>query len=160
MPIYGRLGKWLEESKEKELQNALLTNAFARLRRERPQVVLTLLEEWLSAFAPQVQAWGLQVLVPLLAEPEFENLPAIFRIIKPAVIAASPLTQTALAACLTTLARRSPLETLYFLREVIQEEDHPMMLHTLRRILPSLPPLFRETLGKELRLKSSGDSKS
>ena len=152
MPLYGRLGEWLEESREKEIQQALLQDAFSRLRREQPEAMLALVGEWLSAASSKSQVWGLQALTALLQEPDFEDLPRAFRLLRPALRAAGPATQMALMDCLQVLCRLSPTETLYFLREVLMDRPPPMMVRTLQRILSALPAAVQDRLRAELRL--------
>jgi hypothetical protein len=87
----------------------------------------------------------------MLTDPHFENLPAVFRILKPAVRSAGPVTQLELQACLTTLGQVSLTETLAFLREIIGDNPDPLMLRTLRRILAGLSPDLRSGLQEMLR---------
>jgi hypothetical protein len=152
-PTLNRLTDWLALSTDKQILAALLTDAFARLRRENPQSFFLLLEEWLKSSRTSLRVWGLRALIPLLTDPQFENLPAVFRILKPAVESAGPTTQLELQACLVTLERVSPTETLAFLREITDRNPSPLMLRTLRRILAGLSPELRTGLLELLREK-------
>jgi hypothetical protein len=87
----------------------------------------------------------------MLTDPQFENLPAVFRILKPAVRSAGPVTQLELQACLATLERVSLTETLVFLREIIGDNPAPLMLRTFRRILAGLSPELQAGLREMLR---------
>lgn len=155
MPAFGRLPDWLRISTDDEVRQALLTDALRRVRRENPDVFLTLLEDWLKSPLSGVQVWGLRALVPIL-EAEFENLPAVFRILRPAVEAAGPATQVELQECLTALSRLSLTETAYFLSEILAKNPPPMMVRTLRRILPGLPADLQPKLREWLRQTSAG----
>jgi hypothetical protein len=151
MPGFTRLPDWLGQSSDKEIQQALLVDAMQRLRRENTEAYFILLEDWLKSNRSGTQIWGLNALVPLLSEPGFENLPAVFRILQPAIRAASPATQLDLQTCLVALSRVSITETLYFLREILGAKPSPMMLRTLRRILPALPEDLQSGLREALR---------
>ncbi len=85
IPTLTLLPDWLNQSTDKEIRTALLTNALARLRREKPEAFFIMLEGWLESPQPAMQVWGLQALIPLLQDPHFENLPAVFRILRPAI---------------------------------------------------------------------------
>ena len=146
-----RLPEWLAQSTDKEIQTALLTHALARLRQENPAALFIILEDWFKSPNTALQVWGMQALTPILLDPHFENLPAVFRILRPAVISAGPVTQLTLQACLATLERVSRSETLAFLREVIGSSSTPLMLRTLQRILPGLSPEMRTSLRDLLR---------
>jgi len=150
-PALARLPDWLAQSTDKEIRTALLTDAFARLRRENPEALFILLEDWLKSPRNSLQVWGLQALIPMLTDPQFENLPAVFRILKPAVRSAGPVTQLELQACLTTLEQVSLTETMAFLREIIGDNPAQLMLRTLRRILAGLSPELQAGLRETMR---------
>ena len=105
--------------------------------------------------APALQIWGLQALIPLLQDPHFENLPAVFRILRPAVEAAGPATQLDLQACLAALEQVSLTETLAFLRNILADNPPPMLLRIMRRILPVFSPKLQTALLDILRKKDS-----
>ncbi len=149
--VLTRLPQWMAETSDEEIRQALLTDALGRLRRENASALFLLLEEWLKSPRASAQIWGLHAVIPLLNEPGFENLPAVFRILRPAVEAAGPSTQLDLQVCLAALSRTSPTETLFFLREILSREPKPMMVRTMRRMLPSLPPDLQSDLLDLLR---------
>ena len=155
-----RLPAWLNQSTDKEIHTALLTNALARLRQERPEAFFSILEGWLGSARSTLQIWGLQALIPLLQDPQFENLPAVFRILRLAILAAGPATQLDLQACLVALEHVSLTETTAFLREIIWDNPEPMMLRIFRRIVPGLSPRLQEALLETLREQSNQASPS
>jgi hypothetical protein len=151
MPALTRLPERLRESSDEAVRKALLTESLARLRRDNPEALFALLEDWLKSPRSVLQVWGLQALIPLLNQPEFENLPAVFRIVRPALELAGPATQLEMQACLTALARVSLTETLFFLREVLGGKPPAMLLRTLRRMLPALSEDLAAGLREMLR---------
>ena len=151
IPVLTRLPDWLALSTDRQVRQALLTDALARLRRETPDTFFIILESWLASPRPPAQVWGMQALIPLLQDPLFENLPAVFRILQPAVKAAGPVTQLDLQACAATLERVSLTETLAFLREIVRDNPPPLMIRTIRRILPGLSPELQAALREILR---------
>jgi hypothetical protein len=155
IPALIRLPVWLGQSTDKEIRAALLTDALARLRWENPDVFFILLESWLGSRRSALQIWGLQALIPLLQDPHFENLPAVFRILRPAVEAASPTTQLDLQACLAALEQVSLTETLAFLRNILADNPPPMLLRIIRRILPAFSPKLQTALLDILRKKGN-----
>ena len=150
-PALARLPDWLAQSTDKEIRTALLTDAFARLRRENPEALFILLEDWLKSHRNSLQVWGLQALVPMLTDPQFENLPAVFRILKPALRSAGPVTQLELQSCLATLEQVSLTETRAFLFELIRDNPSPLMLRTIRRILGRFSSELQANLREMLR---------
>ncbi|MDI6769285.1 MAG: DNA alkylation repair protein [Anaerolineales bacterium] len=152
LPLFSLLSEWILQSKDAAIQQALLTDAFRLLRRENAEVFLLLIEEWLNSTDHRIQVWGLRALLPLINEPGFENLPAIFRLLRPTLESASPSTQLDLLSCLRALERVSLTETLHFLREVSSTSQNPQMIRILRRMLPSLPLELQEGLRETLRV--------
>jgi hypothetical protein len=151
IPALTQLPDWMAQSTDKEIRIAVVNNAFARLRRENPEALFILLEDWLKSPHKSLQTVGLQALLPVLTDPQFENLPAVFRILKPAFHSAGPATQLELKDCLIELEKVSPIETLSFLRDIIRDNPAPLMLRTLRRILPGISPELQAGLREMLR---------
>ena len=155
VPAFSHLPEWLVKSTDIQVRQALLVDAFARVRRDNPDVFFLLLEDWLKSERADLQMWGLQALIPLLQEPGFENLPAVFRILRPAVRNASPTTQLDLQACLTALEQVSLTETLIFLREILNADPTPNFLRILQRILPAFSPKMQTGLRESLHARGS-----
>ncbi len=150
-PALMHLPVWLNQTADKEIKSALLTKALARLRWENPTTFFSILEEWLRSNQTVLQIWGMQALIPLLEDPQFENLPAVFRILRPAILNLGPATQLDFQACLAALEKASMTETIAFLREIIQGDPPPMMLRIFRRILPAQSVGLQEALRSLLR---------
>ena len=159
IPTLAFLPDWINQATDKEIRTALLTNALARLRREKPEAFFIVLEGWLESPQPAMQVWGLQALVPLLQDPHFENLPAVFRILRPAIHSLGPATQLDFQACLAALERHSLTETVAFLREIIRANPQPMILRIFHRILPGLSKELQEALREILREQNNPTSK-
>jgi hypothetical protein len=151
IPALTRLPNWLGESTDEAVRHALLIDALQRVRGENPETLFILLEDWLKSPRSALQVWGLRALIPLLSEPGFENLPAVFRILRPAVEGVGPSTQVDMQACLAALGRVSLTETLFFLREILGAKPSSMLLRTLRRMLPALPEDLQSGLRDSLR---------
>jgi hypothetical protein len=155
LPILALLQDWLSQSTDRQIRTALLTRGLARLRWEEPEAFFSILEGWLGSPQPGLQVWGFQALIPLLQDPKFENLPAVFRILRPAVQALGPATQLDFQACLAALESHSLTETVAFLRENLRANPNPMMLRIFRRILPGLSQGMQESILETLREQNS-----
>ncbi len=151
IPALTRLPDWLARSTDREIRSALLGDALTRLRRENPDTFFIILESWLASPRPSWQVWGMQALIPLLQDPQFENLPAAFRILQPAVKTAGPITQLDLQACLAALEKVSFTETLAYLRDILRDEPSLVLVRTIRRILPGLSAEMQAGLRGSLR---------
>jgi len=72
LSLFTQLPDWLNQTSDREVQEALLTDALATLRTRNPEVLLTLLESWLKDVHHKTQTWGLRALLPLLQSSDFE----------------------------------------------------------------------------------------
>jgi hypothetical protein len=143
---------WAIPSTELRLLKALLVTGLARVRREFPQVYLRQVNQWLVSGRIFTQQLGLQALVPLLAEPGFENLPVLFRMLAPLVRSAPTPLRPDLLDIMQKLARRSPKEAAFFLRQNLAlKTDNPGTAWLARQSLSSFPPEIQANLRSALR---------
>ena len=56
---------------------------FRLLFQEHPQSMIRLIQDWLESTKPLYQQLGLRALLPLVENPQFENLPVFYRLIQP-----------------------------------------------------------------------------
>ena len=132
-----RFWAWLE-SAPPPVQQALLQHSTARLIAEAPQAYLDALAVRLAE--PAQARLGLLALPPLLAEPTFENLPRVFRLVTPLLEIPHPDLRPELAAVLQAAARRWPEETAPYLRGLWLAQPHDTLAWLIRRALPAFPP--------------------
>jgi hypothetical protein len=148
IPLLTQIPAWLAQSPDKEIRNALLTDSLIRIRKENRDAFFLLLQDWLRSPRPAMQIWGMQALIPMLNESDFENLPSVFRILHPAVVSVSPSTQVDLQNCIKALERISQNETKIFLRDILTRNKQAMLKRMVNRMLPA----FNEDLQSELRI--------
>jgi hypothetical protein len=145
-PIQHRLIAWGRESEER-LLNALLTDGLSRWRKEDPLGFLSLLEKWLKSPSFHDQVLGLRALLPLINDRSFVNLPVLFRLLNPFVRVASPTIRPNLILVLESLAKRSPKECAYFLRENMVSQDTAWITRQIIGIFPAeIQKGLRETM--------------
>ncbi len=155
IPALSKLPDWLTRSTDRDVRAALLSDAMARIRRENPSTFFLILENWLASARPSFQIWGMQALIPLLRDKDFENLPSVYHILEPAVRAAGPMTQMDLQACLAALESVSLTETVAFLRGILHDQPSTTLLRTLRRILPGFSPALQSALRDIMRTQET-----
>ncbi len=149
--LLARLTVWTQKVRDINVRTSLLTHSLARLRKENPKEFLALITEWLYPHREQFWSNGLQALLPLIESPDFENLPPIFNLIEPIIIAAPTHLQKDIQNIITALYYDAPIETNYFLKSTIKKSETKQTKVLLRRILPSLPKALGESLQKELK---------
>ncbi|HZW04334.1 MAG TPA: DNA alkylation repair protein [Anaerolineaceae bacterium] len=148
--VLNRLESWCRPENERILNRSLLTDGGRQVRRDAPDRWLELAEKWLTQTSPAAQALGLRALLPLVEEPAFENLPAIFALAGPLLEGSVARLQNDLLNLLQALARRSPSETAFYLRQVVSISDDPLVARLARRCLPLLSPAGQSSLRSAL----------
>jgi hypothetical protein len=147
-PVLERLEKWLPQAEE-SLVDDLFGRGLARLRQEAPEAYLSLARRKLISERVIDRQHGLRALAALVtADSRSDKLPEIFTLILPLTRSTPPALRPYLVRLLTALAKRSPPETAFFLKENLDFPDTPWMA---RRILPHLPNPQQEKLKQALR---------
>lgn len=149
--ITGRLQSWITTDLELHLVETLLTTGVERLHREQPRAQLDLIAGWLGSLRPFHQQLALRALLPLIQNPEFENLPVFFRMIQPLCHAVPAGLRPDLLDVIAALARRSPQETAYFLRQSLGYPDAPDTPWLIRQSLIEFSPELQAGLRSALR---------
>ncbi|MCL4275338.1 MAG: DNA alkylation repair protein [Anaerolineales bacterium] len=142
-----RITAWTQQIRDPNVRAALLSTSLTRMRKETPDQFLTLVREYLHPERARTWSNGIQALIPMIADTDFENLPAIFDIVEPIIEEAPSTLQNDLTDLIVSLYRASASETVFMLKHVLANSQNPMTAITLRRISPNFPP----PLQKELR---------
>lgn len=144
--IIARVKTWLVPDLEFYLIEALMNHALGRLRQEHPLSMIRLIQDWLESSQPLLQQLGLRALLPLVENPQFENLPVFFRLVQPLACNVPPGLGPDLLDVLAALAHRSPNETAYFLRQTLSYPDAADTAWLIRQLLNEFPPEQQQML--------------
>lgn len=149
-----RISAWVNRVRDRKVRTALLSTSLNRLHRESPNLFLKLIREWFSDENPKMWSNGIEALLPLLADPSYENLPPVFDIVRPVIANAPSTLQNELADLLNALYRASAVETTFFLRQTIKASQNAQAITTLRRSLPRLTRELQTQVQQMLRQKT------
>jgi len=149
--ILDRIERWAVASAEKRILDTLVREGLARLRFEQPSALLQRAETWLDSGNPILQRLGLSALIPLIADNSFENLPAIFHMLVPFIRKAPHQIKPDLLDVLRSLARRSPQETAYFLRQSLESSENSDTPWIIRQTLTHFPQESKDSLRVAMR---------
>jgi hypothetical protein len=144
--IITRLKTWLVPDLEFYLIEELMNHALERLRQEHPQSMVRLIQDWLESSKPLYQQLGLRALLPLVENPQFENLPVFFRLVQPLSCNVPPGLKPDLLDVLAALVHRSPQEAVYFLRQTLTFPDAADTGWLIRQLLNEFPPENQQML--------------
>jgi hypothetical protein len=154
-PVLQRLQEWAKPQEPGEILKLLFTGGTARLRREMAPRWLESIQVWLDSSNLDRQELGLMALLPIVEDPQFDNLPPIFRMIGPFMVSTKPELLPELQDVLEGLARRSSTETLFFIRQILGSPTPSGITRMIRRLLPLFPPESQTSLKKMLLVRTS-----
>jgi len=146
-PVLLRVRAWAKPRTEARLTRALINTGLSQIRREYQARYLQLAETWLASPELFSQHLGLQALVPLLDLQEFQDIPLMIKMLTPLIrIAPFPL-RPDLIDVIGGLAKRSPQETAYFLRQNLAvKSDNLATAWLIRQSLHSFPAEIQTSL--------------
>lgn len=152
--VIDRIRSWSEDAMNTELLPYLHEYGSATVRRIYPQRWLDLLYEWETSERKWLAKLAIQGIIPLIDDRDFENLPAIFTFITPLIINPSTEYQFDLLTIIEHLARRSEVETVFYLKKAISLSTDPGMQRFIRRALEYFSPAKQSSLRNALRERS------
>jgi hypothetical protein len=151
-PLFERVQAWIQPSLERDLTQMVLNVGCVGLRREKTEDYLSMVERWLSHSLPFYQQAGLQALLPVVEDPLFDNLPVVFRLLSPMALASSPALRADIVEIFRLLARRSPNETAFFLRQGLKNPEQRDIPFLIRQCLSEFPTEQQESLRQAIRI--------
>ena len=148
-----RITAWVSRAKDDQLRLALLSTSLRRIRRETPATFLQLMRGWFNPDTPKMWGNAIHAVIPLIEDPAYENLPPVYNLLSPVIKTMPTIMQNDLADLIKALYAASPVETVYFLRQVITASSSPQLAVSLRRILPQLPAALQPVIIEIVRQK-------
>jgi hypothetical protein len=149
-PVLARIQNWIASTPENRLLDAILEQSLVHIRRECPKIYYQMIDEWLKADELFPRQTGLRAIVPLLSDPEFENLPAVFHLLTPLIRVPPSALRLELVAVLRALVHYFPQEAGYILRQNLSA-DHPDTIWLTRQVLKDFPSEIQDSLREFLR---------
>lgn len=146
--VIERLEKWSLPTEDRDLIQYLHTAGSEGLRHEAIELWLNQIALWLESKQAHDQIFGLQSLIPLIEDEDFHNLPRIYTLIQPLVRQPASRSLFTLQKVLEALARRSPVETVFNLKLILQSKFAPDVPRLMRRLITAFP----EEQAQSLRL--------
>lgn len=150
--VLERITAWLQTCTEDRLLKALLGRGLSTVRQHDQEAFFSFVDD----LPPEEGRRGkliLYAIQPLVEEEEFENLPAVFRQIKPLLKQEPQQHLSDLIQVLQSLARHSEPETLFFLQHQIPTIPQPKRERLIRGVLEAFNPEAQEKLKQNIREK-------
>ena len=137
-PVSKRIASWINPDEEKELIKALLSFGSRRLRNEKPELWLHIIQMWIKDENDEIKKIGLQSLISIIIDPEFEDFPKIYSLLEIAIRDPNVTIQKELFLAISQMTDRSPMEMTAFLRNVLIKTQEETVRKFIRRCLPLL----------------------
>ncbi len=153
-PVLASLHAWMRPAEDRQALDALLERGTVTLRRAAPDGLFRLIQMGLGTPGPENQRLALLLIEVIVSDPQFANLPPIFRLISPLLSAPPARLINDLHHSLAALARRTPAETAYFLRQTLATSSDPATARLVRRMVSEFPPEMQSSLRTALRSRS------
>ncbi len=152
-PLLQQIQAFLSKEEEDPLIDALLKQSLSNTRREATGDYLATVQAWLASQDIRAQEIGLRALLPLLEDPDFDNLPVVFRILTPFTRTTHPRLRPYLLQVVSLLVKRSPQESAYFLRHSLDMPDSEDAAWLIRQLLGSFPSDIQSGLREAVKKK-------
>ncbi len=149
-PIISRLNQWLKPDLDPVIQEMVFISGTQRLQSRFPDSWETWIEALLARKEPHWIVLGLIGLRVSLQQPSpSQKLPVIFRLISAIIRDPQTRIMNELRRLIQELAQHSPIETAYFLRQMLSLSSAQGTARLVRQTLQAFPPEI------QLELKSA-----
>lgn len=137
--VLERLQRWSLPQEDRQILIHLLNNGANNLRQDALQKWSGIIQQWLISVDPRIQAIGLQALLPMISDRQFQNLPGVYAMITPLLYAPPQELHNDLQDVLEAAIDHSPVETGFFLRQLLTSSNDPGLTRLARRVFNRLP---------------------
>ena len=148
------LEAWLEGSLDKAVVETIFIKAASPLRNTDQDLYLIFLHSLLRSSNKRLANAGLVGLTLFLPSAKIDDLPKLFNIIGP-LIQDRQVRQENLETLIKELAKKSPVETAYLIRQVLSDTDDRHVASLARSFLEYLPIDSAETVTKAIKLHAA-----
>lgn len=153
--VITRIISWSDDPKDALLLPYLHEHASIAIRRYDAQTWITVLNSWKNSGQTWQTKLAIQGLITLIDDRNYLNLPAIFTFLNPLFIGFDSSIQYDLGVAVQHLIKRSEIETVYFLKQLILDSNNPLFERFIRRSLDIFSPEMQESLRNALRQHES-----
>jgi len=139
--------KWAHPDVDKASLDMLLKNAIKTIQSTHPERLEDLVYSFLHFQDPEYHTVGLKMMENLIRNPGFSRIPSLFKLISPFILEETDqLTQINTGLVVAALVERTPVETVFFLKQLLALTPGKGIEKTIRRFLPSFPEEIQKNL--------------
>lgn len=155
--ISRRLEQWGQQSTDAKILGPMLEKSTLRLRQEQPQKLMQVLKNWSGSTELADQRLVLLLMQIMLQDLSFDNLPPLLDMLTVAIKLHPQALQQTLVDVFIQLIQRTPLESAYFLRQLIRLGTSEPSANLLRKIITEFDEPTRSSLLSEMHSGASAD---
>ncbi len=149
--VIPRLTSWANESSDPQDLTWLFTRATANLRLEKPEIWLSMLQQWLEAADEKSRSIAVYGLSSMITDSSLTSLPLIYKHLQPLLLEENTRISPYLETIIERLIQKSETETIYFLKQTIAISPNQTLIRMVRRSLPIFSAEGQESLKAFLR---------
>ncbi len=137
---------WLSQPQDRAVVASIFDKAIVGVLNTTPEMVSQLIKSLLSSKEIRRQNWGLIALNVFLPKASSNDLPMVYNLIRPFIAQSDLMVQARLTDLVEALAKRSPGEMAYLLKEVLADTEGAEIEQRLRRYLDFFEDDFSESI--------------
>lgn len=150
--VFQRIEDWARKRHETAELRVFIRSAGSLVRRTDTERLLDQARLWAASSNTGDQALGIEVLIYLVEFAEFQNLPAVFTLLESLLRNGSTTLQPELLELTENLLARSPVETSYTIRLMMESNERgPMAPRIARKLLEKFTEPSRAAIRDLLR---------
>jgi len=151
--VIPRLTSWANEITDPEDLTWLFTRGTANLRREKPDIWLSMLQQWLDSADEKSRSIAVYGLTSMITDSSLTSLPLIYKHLQPLLLEENTKISPYLETIIERLIEKSETETIYFLKQTITQLPGETLIRMVRRSLPLFSTEGQESLKAFLRMR-------
>lgn len=149
--ILDRARAWLTPNLDSTLIADLFSTGTRQLQASFPDVWETFIQSLLTESDPAQLTLGIMGLTEGIKNPDFKNLPAIYRLISPILRQPDRALLPSLSRLVQALALNSPTETAFFLRQTLSLTESQETVRLVKNCLSYFPETIQNDMLAILR---------
>lgn len=135
--VIEHLVAWGSKTTDKEIHQILFQNGSKKIRESNVNHWLEIIQTWVDSSEPNKALTSIYALQTLINDPNFINLPKVFKIILPLFSQSNRKIIAALTFLIDDLAKINPVETSHLLSNLLLSSTSSSIKQITRKCMPS-----------------------
>jgi len=137
--VIDRFVSWGSKTSDKEIHQILFKNGSLNIRKSKGNLWLETISNWIDSTESSKTITAIYALQSQVNDPDFINLPKVFKIITPIFSMNNRKITSGLTSLVDDLAKVNPVETSHFLSSLLLGSSHSSAKLITRKCLQTFP---------------------